>query len=85
VDQALGHWPGSWIDASEATAPHEAGLLNLAIDKAHHQLRWSPRWDFATTTARTLHWYRRVIHAGDDPLACCLDDLRAYLACSPPG
>jgi CDP-glucose 4,6-dehydratase len=59
--------------------------LNLVVDKAHHRLGWSPRWDFATTTARTLQWYRRVIDTGDDPLACCLDDLTAYLACCPPG
>ena len=29
-------------------APHEASLLNLVVEKAHHQLGWSPRWDFAT-------------------------------------
>ena len=85
VEQALAHWPGTWIDASDPSAPHEAGLLNLVVDKAHHRLGWSPRWDFATTTARTLQWYRRVIEAGDDPLACCLDDLTAYLAPLPPG
>ncbi len=69
---------GPWIDATDPTAPHEAGLLNLVVDKAHHRLGWSPRWDFATTTARTLQWYRRVIAAGDLPLACCLADLEAY-------
>ncbi|WP_216902038.1 hypothetical protein [Synechococcus sp. CCY 9618] len=37
-------------------------------------------WDFATTTARTLQWYLRVVEAGEDPRACCLDDLSAYLA-----
>jgi CDP-glucose 4,6-dehydratase len=29
-------------------------MLNLVIDKAHHQLGWSPRWDFATTVERTV-------------------------------
>ena len=85
VEQALHHWPGSWINASDPSAPHEAGLLHLVVDKAHHRLGWSPRWDFATTTYRTLRWYRRVIEAGEDPLACCLDDLTSYLATSPPG
>lgn len=83
VEQALLHWPGTWIDASNSLAPHEAGLLNLVVDKAHHRLGWSPRWDFQTTIARTLQWYRRVIEMGDDPLACCLDDLTNYLS-SPP-
>ena len=53
-------------------------LLNLAIDKAHHQLGWAPRWNFATTVERTVSWYRRV-QAGQAPaVECCLDDLAAY-------
>jgi CDP-glucose 4,6-dehydratase len=35
---------------------HEASLLNLEINKAHHQLGWAPRWDFATTLERTVGW-----------------------------
>jgi putative hemolysin len=46
-------------------APHEASLLNLVIDQAHHQLGWSPRWDFATTVER--EGVRRWLAAhGDD-------------------
>ena len=85
VAQALLHWPGTWIDASDSAAPHEAGLLNLVVDKAHHCLGWSPRWDFATTVARTLEWYRRVVEDGESPLVCCLDDLTTYLDSLPPG
>jgi CDP-glucose 4,6-dehydratase len=60
VEHALSHWPGSSADQSDPQAPHEASLLNLVIDKAHHQLGWSPRWDFATTVERTVGWYRQV-------------------------
>jgi len=77
VEAALQHWPGSWRDCSDASAPHEAGRLHLQIDKAHHQLGWQPRWDFATTVARTVGWYRAV-HEGASPLDCCLADLKAY-------
>jgi CDP-glucose 4,6-dehydratase len=77
VEEALQHWPGSWIDQSDSNGPHEAGRLHLQIDKAHHQLGWQPRWDFATTVARTMGWYRAV-HEGASPLECCLADLRAY-------
>jgi CDP-glucose 4,6-dehydratase len=77
VDEALKHWPGSWRDCSDPHAPHEAGRLHLQIDKAHHQLAWQPRCDFATTVARTVNWYRNV-HEGASPLACCLADLREY-------
>ena len=78
VEEALRHWHGHWVDQSDPTSPHEASLLNLAIDKAHHQLGWAPRWNFATTVERTVSWYRRV-QAGQAPaVECCLDDLAAY-------
>ena len=40
VASMLSHWPGEWIDQSDPDAPHEAGLLHLQIDKAHHRLGW---------------------------------------------
>lgn len=77
VEALHGQWPGQWRVQPQLDAPHEAGLLHLVVDQAHHRLGWWPRWDFATTVARTARWYRRV-HEGAAPLACCLDDLRAY-------
>ena len=79
VEEALRHWPGLWQDQSDPSAPHEASLLNLVIDKAHHQLGWAPRWNFATTVERTVNWYRRVQEGQASALECCLDDLAAYL------
>jgi len=77
VHTMLQHWPGAWVDQSDPAAPHEAGLLHLQIDKAHHRLNWQPRWDYATTIERTVGWYRAV-HQGASPLECCLADLHAY-------
>ena len=77
VEEALLHWPGTWVKRSDPGAPHEAGQLHLQIDKAHHQLGWQPRWDFATSVARTVGWYRAV-HEGASALECCLADLNAY-------
>ena len=77
VEAALDNWPGQWDDHSNPLAPHEAGRLHLQIDKAHHQLGWQPRWDFATTVKRTVGWYRAV-HEGTSPLQCCLADLQSY-------
>lgn len=71
------HWPGQWNDHSDPQAPHEAGLLHLVIDKAVSRLGWHPRWDFATTVARTAGWYRQVA-GGASPLACCVADLEAF-------
>ena len=78
VDEILLHWPGNWVDFSEQNSPHEASKLHLQIDKAHHQLNWHPNWDFTTTVARTISWYRSI-HEGANPLACCLADLDTYL------
>jgi len=77
VATILEHWPGQWLDQSNPSDPHEANLLHLQIDKAHHRLGWQPRWDYATTLARTVGWYRAV-HEGASPLDCCLADLNAY-------
>jgi len=82
IETILSHWPGQWIDQSDPAAPHEAGLLHLQIDKAHHRLGWQPRWDYATTIERTVGWYRAV-HEGANALECCLADLEAYQAASP--
>ena len=51
-------WPGHAEHSVETGAPHEAGELSLAIDKAFHCLGWSPRWDFARTVQETVRWYR---------------------------
>ena len=77
VATILEHWPGAWLDQSDPTAPHEANLLHLQIDKAHHRLGWQPRWDYAATLARTVGWYRAV-DEGANPVECCLADLQAY-------
>ncbi|MEB3199256.1 MAG: CDP-glucose 4,6-dehydratase, partial [Synechococcaceae cyanobacterium] len=84
VEEALRHWPGRWRDCSDPSSPHEAGLLHLVIDKAHHELGWTPRWPFRVTVERSVSWYRRVLEGGDAALGCCLNDLDAYLAATPP-
>ena len=83
VEESLRHWPGRWEDQSDPSSPHEANLLNLVIDRAHHQLGWAPRWPFATTIERTVRWYRQVHEAGAGALACCQDDLTHYLNSFP--
>jgi CDP-glucose 4,6-dehydratase len=54
----LANWPGEWQDRSDPQAPHEAGQLHLAIDKAFHLLGWAPRWNFEEAVGETISWYR---------------------------
>ena len=79
VESMLSQWGGSWLDQRDPNAPHEANLLHLQIDKAHHRLGWTPRWDYVTTVQRTVNWYQQH-HQGRSALECCLADLQAYQA-----
>lgn len=79
VQEILKHWPGRWEDRSDPRAVHEATLLNLATDKAHHFLSWSPVWPFGETISHTVGWYRaaaRAAPASDDLLVESLSDLK---------
>ncbi len=78
VEQILRHWPGRWVDQSDPSAPHEASRLNLAWDKAFHQLGWQPCWDFADSVARTARWYRQDNTGSLDAQSLTQADLQAF-------
>ena len=80
VEEILKYWPGSWQDGSDSSAVHEANLLNLSIDKAYHQLKWQPVWDFSKTVATTVSWYRQVLEASSFPAIrqITLEQIDAY-------
>lgn len=68
VAEVLMHWPGSWIDMTDPAAPHEAGRLHLAIDKAAVQLGWQPTWDLSEAVKHTVDWFRHRHLQGDAQL-----------------
>jgi CDP-glucose 4,6-dehydratase len=49
---------GSWQSTPQAGAPHEAGVLRLAVEKAYARLGWSPRWGLQEAVRETVEWYR---------------------------
>ena len=59
----LDHWPGEWIDLTNPDEKHEAGMLNLTIDKAYHVLGWQPLWGFDETIRQTIDWYFKFYEA----------------------
>lgn len=77
VNEVLRTWPGRWEDRSDPHAVHEAKLLNLAIDKAHHLLSWSPVWSFEQTVQYTVAWYRQV-DGGADAQALTAAQIQSY-------
>jgi CDP-glucose 4,6-dehydratase len=60
VQEVLKHWTGEWIDKSDPNALHEAGRLNLGIDKAFHMMGWRPVWTFEETVNQTVMWYKNA-------------------------
>lgn len=82
VQELLKHWPGRWEDRSDPTAVHEARLLSLSITKAHERLGWQPVWDFATTIAQTVAWYRQSSGTCDQLVTLTRNQIAAYTAAS---
>ena len=76
VESILTHTGGTWIDRSDPNAPHEAGRLNLSTDKAFHQLKWSPRWNFETTIEKTATWYQSEL----PPIELTTEQIKEYEA-----
>ena len=81
VAEILKHWPGEAKDISDPSAPHEAGKLNLATEKAFHLLGWQAAWSFPETVKKTVDWYRRHA-AGASAWELCADQLKAYARAS---
>lgn len=65
VDLLLEYWgTGKGIKRKKSNF-HEASLLNLSITKAYHTLNWHPVWNFKTTVAKTVEWYKAF---SEDPV-----------------
>ncbi len=63
---------------ASADDPHEAGLLHLNCDKAHHVLGWKPRWGFERTVSETVDWYRAVL-SGESVFKISSDQIKHYM------
>lgn len=78
VQEIMKHWPGKWVDKSDPSAVHEAKLLNLATDKAHHFLGWSPVWSFEQTLEKTTVWYRSAMAEAGRVHSLTMADIHNY-------
>ncbi len=80
VAEVLKHWPGRWEDKSDPKAVHEAGLLQLATDKAHALLDWSPVWSFPAAVAQTVGWYHETMASPQGAPALTARQIAQYQA-----
>jgi CDP-glucose 4,6-dehydratase len=60
VETAIHCWgSGEWINGYDATQPHEAGLLQLSIEKAIQVLGWQPKLKSREAIEWTIDWYKQ--------------------------
>jgi len=78
AQEAAAIWGGSaTVEATGDASVPEAGILTLDSHKALARLNWRTVWDFSTTLAQSIAWYRDV-SAGVDPLALSLRQISDY-------
>ncbi len=80
VEEVLKHWPGRWQDKSDPRAVHEAGLLQLATDKAHALLGWAPVWNFTAAVEQTVAWYRETAKSSRAAPVATVGQIEQYQA-----
>jgi CDP-glucose 4,6-dehydratase len=79
VETALSLWPGSWIDGSDASAFHEASLLQLDNSKIRAIVGWRPAWAFSQAVERTVTWYREMCQTpGRRAVERTVEDIKIY-------
>lgn len=63
VETAIESWgDGTWNDCSSAESVHEAGVLQLSIEKAKKELNWHPKLDAKTAIKWTIDWYKQPMN-----------------------
>lgn len=76
VETAISCWgSGNWINATDATQPHEAGLLQLDINKAKNELNWKPKLNSKEAIEWTINWYKQK---DEDKFAYTLKQIKSY-------
>ncbi len=82
VQHALTAWGhGTMQIATDAGAPHEAGLLRLDATRAQQELGWQPRLGAQEAIQWTIGWHRST----EPPLSMTLHQIETYLHHAPHG
>ena len=84
ADFVVEQWGSGQVVTPGPSGPHEAKLLHLSCDKAHHLLSWRPRWNFEQTLTRTVAWYQEV-HGGKPAAQVTLGQIEDYISTRPGG
>lgn len=57
----------TWLNQTQANAPHEANSLKLDCSKLKSVFAWNPRWHIDEAVEQTIAWTRVWISCGDIP------------------
>lgn len=69
VESVIRHWgTGACAASSDASAPHEAGVLRLNCSKALAGLNWKPVYDHEVTIRETVAWYKASVRPEFDAI-----------------
>ena len=61
ITKAIEIWgKGTYHSIENLTSPHEAGLLQLDINKANSELNWFPKYNANIAIEKTIQWYKEV-------------------------
>ena len=72
------YWPKDLTINYSESSLHEAYLLNLNIDKAYHELNWSPRWQFNKSVEMTTNWYKLFFYEKVKAKELCISDISKF-------
>lgn len=79
VEKVIHYWGGgTWHLSDLSSAPHEAQLLHLCTDKAHHRLNWHPQWTFEETIRETTRWYKAALEEKSCIVEITNEQITAY-------
>ncbi len=78
VNTAIVSWgSGEWTDSSDASQPHEAGLLKLDISRAIKELKWTPKLSASQAIGWTMDWYKQ---SRDKQSAFTIEQINHYFS-----
>jgi CDP-glucose 4,6-dehydratase len=52
---------GSWTDNSDPAQVHEAGILQLNIERAKNELNWIPKLTARESIDWTIEWFKKPV------------------------
>ena len=81
LEEAIKVWgDGTYSIKQDVSAPHEAGLLQLDIQKAINNLGWVPKLTANEAVTKTIRWYKGFYENKKNAFEMTLMDIQTYIS-----